>query len=194
MSTRIDLLRHGETERGGGFRGSLDDALTARGWQQMREAVDGAGPWEVLVSSPLQRCAAFARELAERRGLPLHLEPDLRELHFGEWEGHSAAELMQTSAEALGRFWADPYGFTPPGGEPLADFEQRVLVALLRLQRRFAGQRLLLIGHAGVMRLLLARDRGLPPARLLEVTVAHGELLPLSRSCSRMSGQHDCNV
>ncbi|PKL97114.1 MAG: histidine phosphatase family protein, partial [Gammaproteobacteria bacterium HGW-Gammaproteobacteria-9] len=35
MTTRIDLLRHGETEQGGGFRGSLDDALTERGWQQM---------------------------------------------------------------------------------------------------------------------------------------------------------------
>ena len=43
MSTRIDLLRHGETERGGGFRGSLDDALTAHGWQQMRDAVALAG-------------------------------------------------------------------------------------------------------------------------------------------------------
>ena len=108
MSTRIDLLRHGETERGGGFRGSLDDALTAHGWQQMRDAVALAGPWDVLVSSPLQRCAAFARELAADRRLPLRIEPELRELHFGAWEGRSAAELMSTDAEALGRFWADP--------------------------------------------------------------------------------------
>ncbi len=194
MSARIDLLRHGETERGGGFRGSLDDALTARGWQQMREAVDGAGPWDALISSPLQRCAAFARELARRRGLPLYLEADLRELHFGDWEGRSAAELMQASAEALGRFWADPYGCTPPGGEPLADFERRVLTALLRLQRRFAGQRLLLIGHAGVMRLLLARQRGLPRERLLEVTVAHGELLPLARLRPCPHGEHGGNA
>lgn len=194
MSARIDLLRHGETERGGGFRGSLDDALTDRGWQQMREAVDGAGPWDALISSPLQRCAAFARELAGRRGLPLYLEADLRELHFGDWEGRSAAELMQASAEALGRFWADPYGCTPTGGEPLADFERRVLTALLRLQRRFAGQRLLLIGHAGVMRLLLARQRGLPRARLLEVTVAHGELLPLARLRPCPYGEHGGNA
>ena len=49
---RLDLLRHGETELGGGLRGSLDDALTERGWAQMREAVAEAGPWDVLVSSP----------------------------------------------------------------------------------------------------------------------------------------------
>ncbi len=179
MITRIDLLRHGETEQGGGFRGSLDDALTAHGWQQMRDAVALAGPWDVLVSSPLQRCAAFARELAVQQGLPLQLEPDLRELHFGDWEGRSAADLMQDNAEALGLFWADPYGFTPPGGEPLVQFEARVLAAIEYLRQRFAGQRLLVICHAGVMRLLLTHARGLPRERLLEVVVAHGELLPL---------------
>ncbi|MCQ4296364.1 alpha-ribazole phosphatase family protein [Pseudomonas stutzeri] len=179
MSTSIELLRHGETERGGGFRGSLDDPLTPHGWQQMRNAVGDAGPWDILVSSPLQRCAAFARELAAQHGLPLHLEPNLRELHFGDWEGRSAAELMQGSAEALGLFWADPYGFTPPGGEPLAQFEARVVAAIERLQLRFAGQRLLVICHAGVMRLLLARAQGLARERLLEVVVGHGELLPL---------------
>ncbi|BCQ64003.1 hypothetical protein PBOI14_57530 [Pseudomonas sp. Boi14] len=44
MTLYLDLLRHGETELGGGLRGSLDDALTATGWQQMREAVQGRGP------------------------------------------------------------------------------------------------------------------------------------------------------
>lgn len=111
MSLRLDLLRHGETESGGGFRGSLDDALTARGWAQMRTAVEG-GRWDLLVSSPLQRCRAFAEELAQRQGIELELENDLRELHFGAWEGRSAAALMDCHSEALGRFWADPYAFT----------------------------------------------------------------------------------
>ena len=44
MTLRLDLLRHGETELGGGLRGSLDDALTVKGWQQMRDAVVGQGP------------------------------------------------------------------------------------------------------------------------------------------------------
>lgn len=172
---RLDLLRHGETELGGGFRGSLDDALTAIGWEQMRSGIATRGPWDLLVSSPLQRCAAFADALASEQGIPLHLEADLRELHFGAWEGRSAAELMDTDSEALGHFWADPYAFTPPGGEPLPAFEARVLGALERLQQRFAGQRVLLISHAGVMRLLLARARCLPRGELLSVVVGHGE-------------------
>ena len=36
MTVYLELLRHGETELGGGLRGSLDDALTATGWAQLR--------------------------------------------------------------------------------------------------------------------------------------------------------------
>ncbi|MDA7088548.1 alpha-ribazole phosphatase family protein [Pseudomonas sp. SA3-5] len=179
MTVYLELLRHGETEQGGGLRGSLDDALTATGWTQMRAAVQQAGPWDRLISSPLQRCARFAEELAEQRGLPLSLEPALQELHFGAWEGRSAAELMLSDADALGRFWTDPYAFTPPGGERLLDFEARVLDAVQGLQLRHADERLLVVTHGGVMRLLLAGARGLPPADLLQVDVAHAQRVRL---------------
>ncbi|SEI24797.1 alpha-ribazole phosphatase family protein [Pseudomonas asplenii] len=178
----LDLLRHGETEQGGGLRGSLDDALTDQGWEQMRQAVLGRGPWCRLVSSPLQRCARFAEELGERLGLPVELERDLQELHFGTWEGQSAAALMQTDAEALGRFWTDPYGFTPPEGEPVSQFAERVLAAVARLQQRYAGEQVLLISHGGVMKLLLAQARGLPREQLLQVEVAHGAMFALQVS------------
>ncbi|VVP21205.1 MULTISPECIES: alpha-ribazole phosphatase family protein [Pseudomonas] len=180
MTLHLDLLRHGETELGGGLRGSLDDALTEKGWQQMREAVLAQGPWDRLVSSPLQRCARFAHELGGQLGVPVALEKDLQELHFGAWEGQSAAELMKTDAEALGLFWADPYSFTPPGGEPVADFSLRVRTAVARLQSTYAGERVLLISHGGVMRLLLAQARGMPREQLLNVEVGHGALFSLS--------------
>ncbi|WPO45942.1 alpha-ribazole phosphatase family protein [Pseudomonas sp. S1Bt23] len=180
MTLRLDLLRHGETELGGGLRGSLDDALTDAGWQQMRAAVAGLGPWNRLVSSPLQRCARFAEELGARLALPVTLDPDLQELHFGAWEGQSAAALMATDAEALGRFWADPYAFTPPQGEPVLAFSARVLGAVERLHQRYAGERVLLVSHGGVMRLLLARARGLPREQLLNVEVTHGALFALT--------------
>lgn len=180
MTLHLDLLRHGETELGGGLRGSLDDALTEKGWQQMREAVLAQGPWDRLVSSPLQRCARFAQELGGQLGVPVVLEKDLQELHFGAWEGQSAAALMKTDAEALGLFWADPYSFTPPQGEPVADFSLRVRTAVARLQSTYVGERVLLISHGGVMRLLLAQARGMPREQLLNVEVGHGALFSLS--------------
>ncbi|HWD32958.1 alpha-ribazole phosphatase family protein [Pseudomonas caricapapayae] len=175
----IDLLRHGETELGGGLRGSLDDALTDKGWAQMQAAVEAGGPWQALVSSPLQRCAHFAQALGEQLHLPLQLAPGLQELHFGEWEGRSAAELMLTHEQQLGQFWADPYAFTPPGGEAVIDFSGRVLKAIAELHREHADKHLLLVTHGGVMRLLLARARGLPREQLLQVEVGHGALCRL---------------
>jgi alpha-ribazole phosphatase len=180
MTLRLDLLRHGETELGGGLRGSLDDALTEKGWTQMRAAVIEGGPWDRLVSSPLQRCARFAAELGEQLNLPVHLDKDLQELHFGAWEGQSAAALMETDADALGLFWADPYSFTPPQGEPVSDFSTRVLAAVAGLHSAYAGERILLISHGGVMRLLLAQARGLPREQLLNVEVGHGALFALT--------------
>lgn len=179
MTLHLDLLRHGETEWGGGLRGSLDDALTDKGWAQMQAAVVGQGPWDRVISSPLQRCARFAQQLGATLNLPVSLEKDLQELHFGAWEGQSAAALMETDAEGLGLFWADPYRFTPPDGEPVSDFSVRVLGAISRLHQAYAGQRVLLVSHGGVMRLLLARARGLPREQLLNVEVAHGGLFSL---------------
>ncbi|MFC3609366.1 histidine phosphatase family protein [Stutzerimonas tarimensis] len=179
MTLRLDLLRHGATSGGGGFRGRLDDPLSETGWAQLRDAMADHGPWTSVLSSPLQRCAAFATELARQRGLELQLEPDLRELDFGAWEGRTAGELMNSDAEALGRFWHDPYGFTPPGAEPVAHFEARVLGALHRLIDRHAKAHLLVVTHAGVMRLLLAQARGLPREQLLQVEVAHAGLFTL---------------
>ena len=179
MTVQLDLLRHGETELGGGLRGSLDDALTTLGWTQMRDAVTGQGPWDRIVSSPLQRCALFARELSEQLDLPVSFDKDLQELHFGAWEGQSAAALIEVDEQALGLFWADPYAFTPPDAEPVLEFSARVLSAVSRLQRDFAGQRVLVVCHGGVMKLLLAQARGMPREQLLQVPVIHGALFGL---------------
>lgn len=179
MTVQLDLLRHGETELGGGLRGSLDDALTPLGWAQMREAVKGGGPWDRIVSSPLQRCALFARELSAQLDIPVSFDKHLQELHFGAWEGQSAAALMQTDEQALGQFWADPYAFTPPDGEPVLEFSARVVSAVGRLQQDFVGERVLVVCHGGVMKLLLARARGLPREQLLQVPVLHGAMFGL---------------
>ena len=68
--------------------------MTPLGWAQMREAVKGGGPWDRIVSSPLQRCALFARELSAQLDIPVSFDKHLQELHFGAWEGQSAAALL----------------------------------------------------------------------------------------------------
>jgi alpha-ribazole phosphatase len=172
MATHVDLLRHGDTGRHG-FRGQLDDPLTADGWQQMRHAVAG-GQWDAIVASPLQRCAAFARELASLRGLPLRLEADWREYHFGDWQDMPLETLAQAQGDALARFWADPAAFPPPGAETFADFSARVQAAVDAVTRE--PGRVLVVTHGGPIRWLRCLEAGEGPARMSAIGVAHASL------------------
>jgi alpha-ribazole phosphatase/probable phosphoglycerate mutase len=162
QTTIIDILRHGEPVGGSRYRGHIDDPLSEKGWQQMRAAVAGRDEWQQIVSSDLSRCAAFARELGERLSVEMELDPGFRELAFGSWEGKSAAELLAADPEGTTAFWSDPINNTPAGAEPLRSFQQRITGAWQTLLERHAGKRLLLVGHAGMMRILLLHTLGLP--------------------------------
>lgn len=172
---RVGLLRHGEVNGGSRFRGHTDDALTSIGLQQMRAATDGRH-WSQVVSSPLVRCAAFANAFARQHSLPLTFDPRLREMHFGMWEGRSASELMAEDPEALTRFWRDPDSHPPPGGEPLAGFQARVLDAWKDLTSGRIGKRVLVVTHGGVIRILLCHVFAVPVPRWHEFDVPHGKL------------------
>lgn len=162
QTTIIDILRHGEPVGGSKYRGQLDDPLSETGWQQMHDAVTGRNEWQRIVSSDLCRCADFAHKLGAERDLEVELNPGFREVGFGEWEGKSAEELLMEENDAISAFWNDPVRNTPPGGEPLPDFQQRIITAWLDMLDRYAGEHLLLVGHAGMMRILLLHLLDLP--------------------------------
>lgn len=183
---RIDLLRHGETVGGTRFRGSLDDPLTEEGFRQMEGAVAKGGPWDTIVTSPLSRCAAFAQSLAQRLSIPLQVDERLKEIHFGDWEGLTYAEVMATAPLALSRFMADPLRHPPPGAEPVDAFRGRILAALQdHLESINLGRRLLFVTHGGVIRVLLCHARNWPLSRLFEFDVPHASFFHL---CG--NGQH----
>ena len=176
-ATRIDLLRHGEVEGGERYRGSTDDALSARGWEQMRAAVGDACAWECIISSPLKRCAEFAVELAERHALPLEFDARLQEIHFGAWEGKTAAELLVSHPEHLTRFWNDPVNNPPPEAENLLNFETRVLSAWHEHSAPTSGKRVLIITHGGVIRTIVGHMQGLAWPDRLRIEVPHASVV-----------------
>ncbi|WP_421622061.1 histidine phosphatase family protein [Alkalilimnicola ehrlichii] len=163
----VDLLRHGEPEGGRKYRGRLDDPLSATGWRQLRRAVAVAGPWDAVISSPLCRCADFARDYSTHQGLPLYLEPDFREIDFGEWEGWEPAALFEAQGDRLTAFWRDPRRHPPPGGETLDALHGRLARGWRRWLDEPPGERLLVVCHGGAIRVLLAEALGLDPAPLL---------------------------
>ncbi|WP_227519623.1 histidine phosphatase family protein [Marinobacter sp. ANT_B65] len=161
-TTIFDLIRHGEPEGGPMYRGSKDDPLSETGWQQMRSAITKADTWDAIVTSPMLRCVHFARELADRYEIPLHKDERLRELNFGEWEGRTAENVMASDGERLSRFWTDPVNNTPPGGEPVVDFNRRVIESWHYWQQEMAGQHVLIVCHGGTIRMIVADTMNIP--------------------------------
>ncbi len=78
----IDLLRHDQSEGGDRFRRTTDDPLNEAGWQQMLVSVQGITPWNVVITSPLRRCAGFASQLCEKYGMVPEFEPPLGRAGF----------------------------------------------------------------------------------------------------------------
>lgn len=169
--TTIDLMRHGEPVGGRKYRGQTDDPLSEKGWGQMRVAVGEHKPWQHIVSSPLSRCHAFATELAHKHALPLSVDARLMEVRFGEWEGKTAEQLKANDPDVIARFRRDPIGQRPAGAEALEDFVARVGAAWQDVLTAHREKHVLVVCHAGVIRMVFAHVLGVPLARTYFIDV-----------------------
>ena len=175
--TQIDLLRHGEPVGGRRYRGQSDDPLSEKGWRQMRAALASMSQdWHVIYSSPLQRCMAFAQEVSEQLSIPLQTDPRLKEIGFGSWEGRTPDEINRDDATTLTRFWLDPVGNRPQGAETIAAFHARVQAVWNEICISERGRRVLIVGHAGITRMILSLVLGSPPEHMFRIQVGNAGL------------------
>ncbi len=188
LTTTIDVLRHGEAQGGDYYRGRTDDPLTAQGWQQMRTWLNQPQHWTRLVSSPLRRCLDFANHMQQVNNLPLQIDARFQELHFGDWEGKTAAEIEQTQPAALQLFYQQPFQHSPPQGENMTEFSRRVAAAWQDLFITARGEIILLVTHAGVIRSLFSQVLKMPTENCFAIEVGHAAL---SRFCCYHSEEGD---
>ncbi len=174
--TIVDLLRHGEPVGGRKYRGQTDDPLSDLGWTQMRGKLAGLTPWQRVISSPLSRCRAFAEELSGARNLPLQVDERLKEVGFGVWEGKTRAQLNAEDPNQLARFRANPVNARPPGAEPMEHFYKRVAAALEEIFVRHRDEHILIVCHAGVIRMALVHALGIPLGHAYRIEVASAAL------------------
>ena len=180
--TLIDFMRHGEPEGGRRYRGhGVDDPLSDRGWQQMWNAVAEPVPWQRVVTSPLQRCRVFALALAEKHRLPLAVEQRFQEVGQGVWEGLSPDQIVQRDPAAYAAFHHDPVRNRPPGAESLDVFGKRVADALEALFCDCAGEHVLVVAHAGVIRAALGHVLQADPLAWYRVRVDNAALTRFRR-------------
>lgn len=156
QETLIDFIRHGEPVGGRRYRGSgVDDLLSEVGWQQMWQAIGERSPWTRIITSPLQRCRAFAQALAERNRVPLAVDARFQEVGMGVWEGRTPEEVRSEDFVAYTRYYRDAIRGRPEGSEGLQDLLERVGNAYEQLVSEHSGQHVLIVAHAGVMRAML---------------------------------------
>ena len=103
-----------------------------------------------FVSSPLSRAVETMELLRAEMGLDpkaYRRDPQIREVHYGHWEGHLASALVETDPEGVAGKASDPFGWRPNNGESYADLMDRIAPWISAIERDTVA-----ITHGGVSR------------------------------------------
>lgn len=170
--TTFCLIRHGETAWNAERRiqGQLDIPLNAVGEAQALATADtlAARSFDAAFCSDLMRAHATASATTERLGIALTPDRELRERHYGLFQGLTYAEAEQRHPQDFARHRArDPDYAFPAGGESLTAFSARVHAAIERIADAHAGGQVLIVTHGGVLDILhrLATGKALSQPR-----------------------------
>jgi broad specificity phosphatase PhoE len=149
--TRVPFwyLRHGETDWNaqGLSQGSIDIPLNPTGLAQARSAAQHLRHRGIktIVASPLSRARVTAEIVAEALGLPVLIDPDLREVSWGVQEGQAMSSWFTD--------WVSG-GFAPEGGETFHTLRQRAVAGVNRALGHPSA--VLVVAHGALFRALRA--------------------------------------
>jgi alpha-ribazole phosphatase len=171
--TSVYLIRHAEPESIGAgrrFVGQSDPSLSAPGTRQAHVLADRLRQvrFDSVYSSDLQRCLMTAEIVTGEAGLPVRQERRLREIDVGLWEGLSFEEVRRRYPREHAEREEDLVGYRFPGGESFRDVQRRVVPAFVSIMDGGA-ENVLVVGHKGVNRVLLAHFLGLPLEELFSI-------------------------
>lgn len=156
--TELLLVRHGETDwnKDQRWQGHADRPLNETGREQARAIAEELAREHVdaIYTSDLARARETAELIAERAGVPFILEPQLREIDVGEWQGLTRPEIEGRFPRGMQRWHEHGHGWE--SGETYAELAERVLAAVDRIVRRHPDGRVVLVGHGGTIRAIRA--------------------------------------
>jgi alpha-ribazole phosphatase len=165
-SIRLLLARHGQTDWNvqHRYQGQSDTSLTDTGKAQAAALARRLAGEEIhaIYASDLKRAWETAGAVGSALNMAARPEPDLREIHFGNWEGLTHQEIARRYPEARAAWIADPES-APPGGESLSQVVARLDDVLARIRRDHQDQTVLIVGHGGSITVLICRALELPP-------------------------------
>lgn len=149
--------------------GHGDPPLSAEGVEQARLVCARLATTKVdaLYVSSLRRTAETAAPLAARLGLVPQVEPDLREVYLGEWEGGIFRKMVASGHPVSLRMAAEERWDVIPGAESSADLTRRVRSSIERIAAAHRGQRVVAVTHGGIIGAILAEATGARPFAFL---------------------------
>ena len=115
-----------------------------------------------IYSSPLKRCLQTIDPIAGQLGLPVHVIPELNDLHYGDWEWLTYAEARTRSPGLFARWFTAPQLAKFPNGESLQELVARVAGAVRLIRERHQHETVVVVGHSSVNRALLLHTLDLP--------------------------------
>ena len=196
---RILIARHGETDwnKAGRFLGQSDVGLNRAGWRQAAALARRLAHEDIqaIYTSDLPRAQETARIIHSQFSCELCEDPDLREISYGAWEGITDHEIRQQDPQVLAVWEADWERQAPPGGERLAELEQRVRTFLEKIRAGDDERTVLIVAHGGPLQVLICHVLGLSGRMYwqfhlsnaslseLRVTSAGGVLMCLNDTC-----------
>lgn len=173
----IYLIRHGEIERTGGkrFIGQVNFPLSDNGKKQanlIKHALSCVS-FNGIFCSDLQRSLDTANIIATKQNTSPTVVKELREIKLGEWEGKLFEEIHRKYPEEFKKRGEDIVYYRPPGGESFHDLSQRVIASFNKVLSQTKGN-ILIVGHAGVNRMILCHILGMPLENLFVITQDYG--------------------
>jgi probable phosphoglycerate mutase len=190
--TTLYLVRHGAIIRvaGRAYIGQIDLPLSEEGVDQawaMRKWLEPVR-FSHVCASDLSRAQRTSKIIVGNRVRSIDSLAALREINLGEWEGVSFEEIKQRFPEEFAARGRDIENWRPPGGESFADCRMRVMDALRAILSTSEGN-LLVVGHAGVNRLILCDLLGIPVANLHSIGQDYGcvNIIEFSETRSRLN-------
>jgi len=168
---RLLLVRHATAEGNGRFQGHRDVSLTSAGRRELRLLCEKCSryPVRAVYSSDLRRARRSADAVARNFGLEVDVRPELREMHFGQWEGLPWNQIVRRFPK-LAALWIERFPRqTIPGAEPLSRFKKRIATGVREIVAANRGQCALIVTHAGVIRFTLGRVLGMPARNLFRL-------------------------
>ena len=161
------FVRHGETiwNREARFQGQLDPPLSDLGVAQAAALADrlAAADFDAGYVSDLGRARQTAAAVAARTGVEFVVEPLLREIGMGAWQGLTAGQVCARHGALWAQWRERPRWDLPPSGEGAEALAGRVDAMLARLVSRHAGHRVACVSHGGFVQAVLARVLGGAP-------------------------------